>query len=136
MLVFDRESKQIVVHNSAVIWFQHHPNWMAYATGRKRGSRKRLFLLEAGTAMCWPWILTRRADPRIYEQASMKRCFLALGIPEAERPAPDASKKRGRCHVCPRVKDTKVNYRCSKCQQFVCGNHAAKSFVCDTCKDD
>jgi len=123
----------IIMHNSSVIWFAHHPDWMNNASDRHPSSRRRVFLQEAGIAMCWPWILSRRADQRIAQQESMKRCFLALGIPLDPKAAPDSEKQRGRCISCPRKKEQKVTNRCRQCKQFVCGKHALKSYECKSC---
>ncbi|GFR66931.1 PiggyBac transposable element-derived protein 4 [Elysia marginata] len=42
-------------------------------------------------------------------------------------------KKWGRCHLCPRKKDTKTVQRCSSCNNFVCKGHVKKQVLCDKC---
>ena len=43
------------------------------------------------------------------------------------------AKKHGRCHVCPRRKDTKKVQRCSSCNNFVCKSNVKEQVVYQNC---
>jgi hypothetical protein len=120
----------IAAHNSSVVWFACHPEWQ---TGFK--DRRRRFILEMGKALCLPLVQSRRNNPAICYQPQVKRALEYLGMPPPKHPvvAHQEDRCRGRCYLCNRHKEMKVNNKCEKCGRFVCGSHGDKKTVY-TCK--
>jgi hypothetical protein len=115
-------------YNAYVLWklTSEKPN--------KRVNRCRIFLTTAGEKLVRPFIEMRAIVPTISHQPSVARAMLSVGVqPVLLKPELNKSRKRGRCHACPRKKDVKVENRCAECEQFVCQQHAEKKLVCKRC---
>ena len=85
--------------------------------------------------------LTR--DPRLWSRGhksahmpTIARAMLSIGVIPTPTPSqPSAAKKQGRCQSCPRSHDQKVAMKCTKCNEWVCGQHGRKeiTYVCPRC---
>ena len=51
----------------------------------------------------------------------------------AGRKIPNEDNKKGRCHVCTCKRDQKSRQKCSKCNLFVCNDHAETTVICSNC---
>ena len=61
---------------------------------------------------------------------SVARALLSVGVqPTPSTLLDQAAKKRGRCQPCSRKQHQKVEHRCTKCNQFVCGKHGRKELM-------
>ena len=111
--------------NASVVWFMTHPDWK-----RKESHKRRSFLSAVAYDMMKPMIDYRSQSANISHMPTVSRAMLAIGVePVASTSAQTGSKKRGRCQSCPRSQEQKVEHRCTKCQQFVCGKHGKKTIV-------
>ena len=82
-----------------------------------------------------PFIEMLANVPTISHQPSVARAMLSGGVhPVLLKPESQKSRKRGRCHACPRKKDIKVENQCTECEQFVCQQHAEKKLICKRCR--
>ncbi|XP_053148503.1 uncharacterized protein LOC128343447 isoform X3 [Hemicordylus capensis] len=103
--------------NAYIIWISCHPDWNATSHRRRR-----LFLLQVGKEMVTPLLQSRNIGS-LPEPAREAACRVSGRGP--------GSRKRGRCYVCPRKKDRKVQQKCPKCGLFVCSEHML--FTCCEC---
>ena len=49
------------------------------------------------------------------------------------RKIPNEDNKKGRFHVYTCKRDRKPRQKCSKCNLFVCNDHAERTFICSNC---
>jgi hypothetical protein len=97
----------------------------------KRNNERYHFLLNLGYALVEPHILERQQHGPL--TFLIKEAMASSGFPCNVVPFnQENAAKRGRCVMCPRQADKKVNDRCSDCFHFVCKQHS--SFVCNQCK--
>ena len=99
----------IAAINAFIIWSQitdYHTN---------KSHRRGIFLEELGMAL-------------VSEQEEVV-------MPLIREPARD-SKKRSRCHICPRTVDKKVGTKCSTCNNYVCTQHSQQNIMikCNKCE--
>jgi hypothetical protein len=121
--------------NAFVIWNMKNPTWKDQK-GSKRLDKRRLFLTEVAHSLMKPMITQRAESMSISHQPSVARAMLAVGVqPTQSTVAEQLPKKRGRCQSCPRHQEQKVEHRCTRCRQFVCGKHGKKNltYTCMKC---
>ena len=85
-----------------------------------------------------PHISFRAANANISHagMTSVGRAFMAIGHkPCARAEFAACGQKRGRCQLCDRKKEPKVENKHVKCGEFVCGIHGSKTvtYTCTSC---
>lgn len=121
--------------NAFVLWNINNPTWKDHK-GSRRLNKRRLFLTEAAHSLMMPMITARAENKSISHQPSVAQALLAVGVkPTLSTTPQQVAKKRGRCQSCSRKQEQKVEHRCSKCNQFVCGKHGRKelTYTCLEC---
>jgi hypothetical protein len=121
--------------NAFVLWNMNNPTWKDHE-GSRRLDKRRLFLTEAAHSLMKPMITARADNKSISHQPSIARAMLAVGVQPTPSTLPDqVAKKRGRCQSCSRKQEQKVEHRCTRCNQFVCGKHGRKelTYTCLKC---
>lgn len=121
--------------NSFVIWNMYNQTWRDHA-GSRRLDKRRLYITEAAHDLMQPHISARAANANIAHMPSVGRALMAIGLQPCARSDSAASgQKRGRCQSCDRKKDQKVEHKCVKCGEFVCGKHGSKTvtYSCIRC---
>ena len=102
---------------------------------RQKRADQQLVCHEAGEKLIRPFIEIRANVPTISHQPSVARAMLSVGVqPVLLKPESQKSRKRGRCHACPRKKGIKVENQSIECEQFVCQQHAEKKLICKSCR--
>lgn len=91
--------------NAFVLWMHLDMEWC-----KSKSHKRRLFLIQLATEMIYFGKESQIAKP-----------------PEK----PTGSRKRGRCHICPREIDRKCRDVCGKCQKFICREHLQN--LCEKC---
>lgn len=99
-----------------------------YSNENKRSNERYHFLLSLGYDLVKPHIAIRQAGflTRDIREAMAWAGFDVPNIVEHQ-----GNVKRGRCVMCPRSWDKKVNDRCSICLRFVCKDHGKS--ICMNC---
>lgn len=121
--------------NAFVLWNMNNPTWKDHK-GSRRLDKRRLFLTEAAHSLMMPMITARADNKSISHQPSVARALLSVGVKPTPSTSPhQVAKKRGRCQSCSRKQEQKVEHRCTKCNQFVCGKHGRKelTYTCLEC---
>lgn len=104
-------------------------------------TERRLFLMKLAKEMAKPQVEHRLSLPQARNKlivSSIKMCGFG-DLLEKEYPGPTPNnqmKKRGRCFICPRSKDTKCSSTCKTCNVFVCKEHSQTFTTCKNCEDD
>ncbi|XP_063226688.1 piggyBac transposable element-derived protein 4-like [Bacillus rossius redtenbacheri] len=104
-------------------------------------TERRLFLMKLAKEMAKPQVEHRVGLPQARNTAivsSIKMCGFG-DILEKKHPEPTPNnqmRKRGRCFICPRSKDTKYSSICKRCNIFVCKEHSETLTTCKNCEDE
>ena len=89
-----------------------------------------------GEALIKPNIIAR-SQLTVGLHATTSQAIQAFGVetqPQATgRKIPNEDNKKGRCHVCTCKRDRKSRQKCSKCNLFVCNDHAETTVICSNC---
>lgn len=104
--------------NAFVIYVYKNPDY------KKKTSSRKMFLQCLGKQLAKANMEQRILD--LKNNPSVYRAIIACGINSPIQPELHIEineKKRGRCHLCPRSNDKKVNIKCSECKHFVCAIH-------------
>jgi hypothetical protein len=121
--------------NAFILWNMKNPTWKDHM-GSRRLDKRRLFLTEAAHSLMKPLIDARAENKNISHMPSVARALLAVGVhPTPSTSSGTVAKKRGRCQSCARQQEQKVEHRCVRCDQFVCGKHGKKdlTYTCLKC---
>jgi len=99
----------------------------------KRTNERYHFLLNLGYSLAEPFLRRRQSCSL---PATVKEAMAHCGYPcppilKAETVT--KTTKRGRCVMCPRASDKKVNDRCTQCHRFVCKQHSG--LLCIQCSE-
>lgn len=93
------------------------PNW------NLRTDKRRTFLRKLGEDLVQPQIVERLSRGK-YIYGATAQAIKNMGYSILEVPVPvDGKLKRGRCAVCPRSKDNKINTVCAACHKYTCKDH-------------
>jgi len=95
------------------------------------GQSHYVFKSSLAKELCLPLMIRRSRLPKL--KASAKNAMGLSGIPVNNAPMKIVPKKAstGRCHMCPRSRDTKQSVICCKCGNFICPTH--RQVVCIEC---
>ena len=124
----------IAAVNTTVIWSELHPPSDSQPSSR-RLDRRRHLLIELGHSLTESWMHERMTKQQVMCHSKVKDAMKRVGASDADatfaRPA--KNRRRGRCYICPRKREQKVEVSCSKCHNFVCGSHSQKASLCFEC---
>ncbi|XP_051982284.1 piggyBac transposable element-derived protein 4-like [Xyrauchen texanus] len=114
----------VSAYNAFVLWSEINKDWNS-----GKLSRRRIFLEQLGYELVKPHIERRRCLPRASTAAAtvVKDIQMETHTPLVQT----ASRKRGRCQVCPNRNDTKTSNTCVKCKKYICKEHTHTS--CTSC---
>ena len=123
--------------NAYILWIKLNPLWKD-----KQNTKRRQFLLELSKSLVLPYIDHRDTSNlhkpilraiEVVSNKSIKREMTAGVVGNT-----DPTIKRGRCIICPRLKDRKIPSKCSQCKEFVCAEHSTitSTVVCQRCQGD
>ena len=108
--------------------------FVLYLNNNEEKNKRRYFIKELSLALVKQHHMNRFPKPKV-------RLIVRRKISDmTHEPIPcrsEADEKRqrtsSRCHICPRKKDRKTHYVCTRCKCYICLKHAAQ--ICVQCKN-
>lgn len=107
--------------NAYVIYTTKNPEWMKTCSFRRRYFLKMLGgqLAKENMKLRLPFLRNNQHVLRAIEACGVN-ILSTEGVQDVLEPQ---ARKRGRCRLCPRSTDRKIEVKCNSCQMFICKNH-------------
>jgi len=117
----------IAAYNAFVLWVTVNPNW-----NHGKSHVRRLFLRELGTQLLNDHVSARLAQSE-GKCRRIQQCVHRSSISLDQSIQADGDNSRGRCRLCPHVKECKTTRRCDICRLHVCKQHSVTLMTCAGC---
>ena len=102
-------------------------------TSTKENESHYEFKKQLAYEMCLPVCQRRVQIPKL--RSTIRQALETIGKEGTTvKPVDISINKKGRCHLCPRQKDTKVQRCCSDCLRSVCKQHSITNIKCNRCQ--
>lgn len=110
-----------------------------YADPKASPKFRRIFLKNLATSLIKPYLQQRAKlhNLPVHSKAIIRRLLAAEVNEEQDLLPPPPKKQKGRCTTCGRGKNNYTTISCSKCSEFTCKSHVAKTItICLTCENN